>query len=57
MTTVEQSQHREVEKVVAQVVAALRLVSFVNEDEDLQVALARCENWQAENAGRWVAHG
>lgn len=55
MTQAEQNQHREAEKVMRQVVGALRLLELMDaENEDIQVARARCENWQTENAGRWV---
>jgi len=55
MTRAEQNQQREAEKVMRQVIGALRLLTLLGDtSEDVAVALARCENWQTENEGRWV---
>ena len=53
MTDKEQAEH---ERVTAEVMrASLALRRAGQEDEDLQVALARIEEWLGQNEGRWVA--
>lgn len=52
MTRKEQNEHEERCLLVHGIVSALRLSHI--EDEDVQVAQARLENWLAENDGRWV---
>ncbi len=52
MTEQEQQEHMERSAVVRSAISALRLIAL--EDEDIQVACARLENWLAENEGRWV---
>jgi hypothetical protein len=52
MTEQESAEHKERCTVVRSIVSALRLTRI--EDEDVQVALARLENWLGENDGRWT---
>ena len=53
MSDQEQREHREAELVVRSALSALRLLSRL-QDEDLQVAMARLDNWLSENSARWV---
>ena len=52
MTPEEQEAHEADVLHVKAALAALRLTLL--EDEDVQVAEARLENWLTENDGRWV---
>lgn len=52
MTATEQDEHRQVTTAVRSCVSVLRLTRL--KDEDVRVALARLENWLAENDGRWT---
>ena len=53
MTRDEQDEFRQVTNVIRSCVSSLHLTRCL--DDDVQVALARLENWIAENEGRWVA--
>lgn len=52
MTANEQDVLKETCVAVRSAVSALRLTKC--SDEDVQVALARLENWLTENDGRWI---
>lgn len=50
-----QAIHRQRTEDVRAALKSLKWADTQGESEDLQVAIARVENWLAENAGRWVA--
>ena len=52
MTEDELAEHKAVCLVIRNVVSVLRLTGV--EDEDVEVAAARLDNWLSENDGRWV---
>ena len=52
MSEQEQQEHNENTNVVRSCVSALRLSRII--DEDVQVALARLEDWLSDNDGRWT---
>jgi len=52
MTTDEQARHREACLTIRSALSALRLCRVT--DEDVAVAMARLENWLAENDTRWT---
>jgi len=52
MTADEQARHRETCLTIRSALSALRLCRVT--DEDVVVAMARLENWLAENDTRWT---
>ena len=55
MTETEQRYHRWTTKEIRDFLPTLRAIAArLADDEDIQVAYARLDNWLRENDGRWV---
>jgi hypothetical protein len=52
MTEQEQHDHEAATLAIRSALSALRLTRV--QDEDVQVAITRLDNWLTENDGRWV---
>jgi hypothetical protein len=55
MTHDEQVRHDSVTDTIRSALKALKYCAEHDASEDLNVAIARLENWLAENDRRWVA--